>query len=371
MIEIANIITRAKNYEMAEKINISIQNYNGDESPEWFLEQLCDLKKLNGWSDEIALLFLKSKLTGNARQYFQTSPEFRNVKFDEAIILIKSFFSNDDSPSTNLLTLNNIQLLPGESIKNFGHRINTLVAKTYNSVTDPKALNQIKSLQLINALPLNLKEKLMLEKTDNFKDLIDKAHSISTAQQTILQAEAHNILSSVPVNKDLVHIQNQIDSLNNKINLLQNCSYCNDSHSLAECTKFRDLIKHGGSETVNFARMNNTFKGKRIICFYCKKPGHKQNMCRKFINDQMQSMPQLSSSHNNFRDRNFMPRQNFHNQTSFSNLNPNVSQFNPTQNFIPQNHDNYQPNLNPFGPPQFNQYAPNFNNGETTPKSLN
>lgn len=282
-----------------KQININIQYYSGDESPEWFLSQIDSLKAINKWSNDIALIHLKSKLTGNAKLYFQNDPDLNKLTYDLAKQKLLKFFSADNNPSANLVLLNNMYLIPGETIRNFGQRVNTLVSKTYNSVNDVNALNQIKSLHFINALPTDLKEKLLLENTSKFDDLIQRAHDITSVQQALKQAELHSTIvqASNNNNREIQELNKQIESLTEKVQLLQiKCQFCgSNEHIMSECNNFKtsvtpkaenvNYMARSNNNRQNFSRQNqNLSRQNRITCFFCNRPGHVIRDCRQLQN---------------------------------------------------------------------------------------
>lgn len=296
------IVTRSK-AKMAEKLNVNIQNYSGDDSPEWFLDQISELKRLNNWSDEIALLFLKSKLIGNAKAYFQNCPDLKNASYSTAVKNLTNFFASESNPTTSLIMLNNLTLLPGETIKNLSHRLDTLVAKTYSTVTDAKALNQIKSVQLLNALPVKLKEKLILEPLTDYKALVNKAHDIATAEQAMKQAEVHNIMNVAPIS-DINSIRDQLRLLSNEVTILKStCSFCNEAHSLAQCQQFK-LSLNPKAENVNHIASKSYFQKDKVRCHFCHRTGHFMRECRDYqrsLNNGNRRGNQQNSRHQNPR----------------------------------------------------------------------
>ncbi|GBO20943.1 hypothetical protein AVEN_26603-1 [Araneus ventricosus] len=150
--------------------SIQIENFNGEpDKLELFIQQITDLKQINKWSDEMTFLFLKSKLAGSALSWYASNPTCKNkTSFDEAVTQLRAFFRNDSTSLSNSAELHNIQLMPGESIRNLAHRIQVSTSRTYNLLEDAAALNQIQSIQLFNALPLKMKQKLIHEDTKNF-----------------------------------------------------------------------------------------------------------------------------------------------------------------------------------------------------------
>lgn len=236
--------------EASKSYNIHIASFNGEaEKVKWFCDQLKELKSLNQWSDEVALLFLKSKLCGSAQEWFSLSPSCKNIKtFDEACKKLIDFFSERDTPTTNLLALQNIHLLPGETVRNLAFRIETMTSKTYPLVSDPAVLNQIMSVQLLNALPMSIQEKLMLDDDSDFKKLVEKAHKIALRSQNLKLLEANTITASTSTlvandQQNMLALQSKIEQLTIKLNENQTkCQFCGSNHLTVNCQAFKNSI---------------------------------------------------------------------------------------------------------------------------------
>lgn len=356
------MITRSKAMAEIKNFNLNIQSFSGEqESVSWFLDQVCQMKTLFSWSDEVALLFLKGKLSGVAKEFVATNPKFSNANFDNTCKYLKDFFESDSNPTTNLLALNQLHLLPGETIKNFAHRIESMVAKTYTSVTDSKALNQIKSLQLINGLPQNLKEILIVEdSTNDFNKLVAKANKFVVAKTTLQVLESNHIFSP-PADKaeNVNQLQAQIDKLTLKMSEIK-CQFCNQNHSLAQCQLFKDTLNpKPESKVINNVNRVEKSNEQSDMCHFCNKNGHIMAQCRTYLATLRQEFQSVYQDQPQFVTPRF-PHYNYEPPRYQNQRFPNTS----------YNHQNrsrqHRPNFQPRYGQNFQQRRPNSQ--QTKPK---
>ena len=303
----------------------NINCFDGNsENVDWFLAQINDLKKINNWPEDVALLFLKSKLTGPAQIYFANSQSCSGtITFTEACDKLRNFFKKDSTPSSNLAQFQSIQLNPGESIKNLAHRIDTMAHKTYNYVTDVLALNQIKSLQLLNALPHDIRIKIVHENTDDFIKLVDKAHKIHLESSSLHVIQTNCLTSNIPESVQFNELKNQLAELSLKVNdKIENCQFCNNKHSLAHCPSFLQIMSNSSASSnaasgvvsnvnmqqesdVNFSSPNNV-----LMCMFCHKTGHPMAKCYKYLDYQRNMSCQIYQSNSRRVEGHSNPRSN-------------------------------------------------------------
>lgn len=338
--------TRAQAMADAKNFNLNIQNFSGEnESVAWFLDQICQMKELFTWSNEVALCFLKGKLTGVARDYVANNPRFKNAGFENTCKHLREFFEAEENPTANLMHLNHISLLPGESIRNFGHRIESLVARTYTSVNDQKALNQIKSLQLINGLPPNMKEVLILEDSSDFNKLLDKAAKIANAKTTVQVLNHHAPVSNNSNADDLKRLESQIQNLTLKLNEIK-CQFCNQPHTLAECQAFKATISKDKADSCNHITVDHSER-RDVMCHFCNKKGHIMAHCRLYL----ASTRPHNDFYQNQHPRYVTPRFPHYNY-------PPPPRFNSNNQRYPQQRRQFRPN----------GHTPNYDQNQTFPK---
>lgn len=244
----------------SRNFNIYIQNFDGNPSLiEFFFSQLEDFVKFNAYTDEQALSFLKSKLVGNALEFYLSSQELKGANnINEAKQILTEFFSSSNV-RVSAAELNNIKLLQGESVKNLVHRINAVALKVYPNM-DATALNQIKLVQLIAALPSEMQCKIYEKGVNGYKETVELAQRIQDSQ--IASSSNYDITENTELNK-----------LKQQINLMQadygKCQLCDASgHTAKNCEKFSQLQSK-----------NNCV---RVQCQFCSKTGHILRDCFKF-----------------------------------------------------------------------------------------
>ena len=141
------------NYENSRNFVIQISNFDGEPAlVHHFFEQIQDLKDINKWNDRQAILFLKSKLQGQALTYFLNSPHLKTAK---TLLEIRNDFSNFfSSPafSTSIIEFNAMAPTHGENYKNFAHRLDVAVGKVYSNLPKDN-LDQIKFVKFISVIP--------------------------------------------------------------------------------------------------------------------------------------------------------------------------------------------------------------------------
>jgi len=288
------------NTDVFRSFNFSIPLFSGEsDKVKWFINQVKDLRKINGWPDEVALMFLKSRLAGSAQEWFSTSPSCHNADFEKACTYLDNFFSESSAPAANVLAFQQIQLIPGETIKNLAHRVEKLAVKTYDTITDSKAMNQVKSLQFLNALPIDIREKLMLQEESDFGKLVEIAHKISVAHQglgtlctnfaAITQSQCSGGVSSVNVETYKRHV----DEYAQQTPLI--CPYCGSGHLMKDCVEFRSVVRpQGENQYLNRLNVQNDFTAEAFatrgaefgkgppFCMFCQKRGHSMANCWEY-----------------------------------------------------------------------------------------
>ena len=112
--------------------------------------------------------------------------------------IFSGFFSPMNFTQT-LVELNNLILLPQESIKIFAHRINILTTIVYPQVNDKNALDQVKFTKFFSCIPSNFCMKLQ-EEGIKFYDL-----AVQLTQQ----------LQEIAANEGILQTQQSISCVNN------------------------------------------------------------------------------------------------------------------------------------------------------------
>lgn len=307
---------------MAQKgsssFSITINPFNGDsEYVEHFFSLIKDNAKINKWSNEQSLLFLKSKLLGPALKYFLENPDFAICNDIQSIEQkFKEFFCQK-SAVISIVDFDKLIFMPNESVKHFAHRLQVITSKVYSDISDDKALNAIKFNKFMSALQPNLRIKLREENICNFTEAVKRAQSL----QEILENESiYNQTNSQSINA----ISTQLNNLNDKINALT----ANSTETQPENAEQRNL-KHQNNHRPVYTRnnrnsnRNSNFQSARfhtrrrvenIKCQICGKLNHTADKCFRYLR-----CNQNSRFHINRRGRHRIP----HSSHSNSNVHNN------------------------------------------------
>lgn len=289
------------NIDNNREYNFNIEPYFGDSSSlQWFISQVRELKDINRWNDRAALFFLKSKLRGSAQTFFQTSPSCKQVEtFEEACQILCNFFGDKQAPASAIASFNSIVMLPNESLKNLAYRIEIAAHAAYNFIENDEALNKIKSIQLLNALPVALKTQLVFEDHADFNQLVEKASMIHDLTQSTAQIN-HIGSSSSSAHNDIADLKNQVEQLTDVVQtLISKCSICRGDHKVDDCPQ----LKSKQSDRLQ----RNVPMNSQVICQFCNRKGHIMPKCYRYLES-----IQCNNNRSNVRQNqnNQRPRQN-------------------------------------------------------------
>lgn len=271
-------VTRSQSKEhtfllnMATQYNFQIPLFDGNsETVHPFCTQVQEMAKVNKWDDEVSLLFFKSKLTGAAQKYFFSSPSCKNcATLVDACKTLTDFFSSPVSTSTNMLAFQNIKLMPGETIKNLVNRIEILAHQAYPTISDQPTMDSLKRMQLLNALPNNIRERLWDYEELSFALLTEKAIKLTTADQN----RQVNFVANTSEEKDNIHVLTEmVSKLQVTVDKLSSsCPLCNKNHKLESCPSF---FQPPRVPEPTLPQMHPPI----VTCRYCYKRGHSIQEC--------------------------------------------------------------------------------------------
>jgi len=237
------------NSENSKNFIIQINNFDGDPSlVHHFFEQIQDLKEINNWSERQSILFLKSKLQGQALTYFLNSPHLKKAKL---LSEIHDDFSNFFSPasfSTSIIELNAMAPTHGENYKNFAHRLDVAVGKIYNNLPKDN-LDQIKFVKFISVIPSEIRLQIMQNNITNYNEAVQRAQQLQdltifdsklsqNTEPEIFKRYSEQINS---LQKQIEHLtsskEKSASSSSNQINNLQSmeCASCRNKRSNQNC----------------------------------------------------------------------------------------------------------------------------------------
>lgn len=296
-------------YKQNSRFSITINPFSGeDEYLEHFFTLVKDNAKINKWSNDQTILFLKSKLMGAALKFYLESPD---LIIADKIEVIEEKFKDFFIPKTKatLVDFNNLKLETNESIKHFAHRLQVITSQAYQNISDEKAINTIKFNKFISALTPNLRIKLREENIENFTDAVKRAQALQEILQNELSVQPENSAAINNISSHLADLATKVNALtisNNKSN-----STCDNNNSHNKTEKSRECCnrRDRGFKTRSFGR-NHSSQNRRqnfIKCQICGKSNHTADKCFKYVN---------LLNYNQNRFRRFSTRRNFNRNDS-------------------------------------------------------
>ena len=198
-------------------------------------------------------------------------------------------------------------LLPHENIRNFSHRLSNLVNKVYQ-VEDKKAVDRIKYIRFLQAIPSNIKIKMLEEGIDNFNSAVNRAQELQNIYNTDNSILVQNTQESSH------QISEQLADLSAKVNALtfSNTKDVQDNDSKTDERSHRfnnnrpSHAQRYKSRRVNTQHKSERYTSSRVFCQLCRGP-HEALQCRKYLNliNNRNFQPQSNrgrSYNNNFRN---------------------------------------------------------------------
>lgn len=305
--------------------NVHINSFDGDPNyVKFFFVLLHESAKINKWTNEQTLLFLKSKLTGAALKYFLETP---NLMLTEDITLIQNKFETffcEKANNSAFSEFNNLSLLPDESITHFSHRLNVITTNAYPDITDQNALNSIKLNKFLASLPTNLRIKLREEKVISFENAMCRAQELQQIFNSELQPNNNQNNCINAISTSLANLTDKVDALT------QNNKNSHNTQNLREGNQTQEYVQNrhnyrNSFKSRNFPHSNSRVISNRnaqpIVCQLCLKQGHKANTCFRYLQRRgpRQHPAHFRSRHNNNNNINNYNNYNNRNQQRFNN----------------------------------------------------
>lgn len=285
---------------VSKNFDFKVDDFEGDPAlTEHFFKQVLAYEKVKNLSRDETILFLKSKFKGPALKYLLENPVLYNAEDFEFIQTnVTNFFSQNSTVAT-LNDLNNLTLLPHESIKNFAHRLNVLAAKVYPQIFDKEALDHIKFVKLLACLPSTIKVKLQEEGIISYTKAIDRAQTLQDIfiQDNVLSANASCNASDT--------LQSQIAELSERIN---NLNFAQPAQKKDESPHVRQKRFHNKQNfRQNFKTRYSSqsshrqpkFRNQTERCQLCFRYGHIAKNCFKWQRASTRHPQQQSRYHKN------------------------------------------------------------------------
>lgn len=336
--------------------HLSVSPFSGEpEFVNFFFKSVSDLAELNGWSEDQALAFCRSRLEGAALKFYVSSEAAQNAtELDQLQLIFASFF-RPQSKQQAILELQSIKLLPQETIVSLAQRIDTLIKRAHPEIIDSIALDSVKLPVFLNAIPQTFKFKILENSIDIYTQAVAKAQLLQD-----LQVQSCSF-STAPTNP-------MIDSLSQAVNHIKQ----NVADLSSKIDNNNKVTKKQESNLKSFSKPNTSranFKSRnQLVCQFCNKRFHALSSCFKFkamLNDNnidphayknngysrgnTSRRPSFGRSRNfRSRGRSFYPSRNSNYQNDSSqNFNVDAPSFEPSNNnYNRQNHflDNTNPN---------------------------
>lgn len=300
--------------------------FDGDpQTVNFFFGQIADLQAFNKWTDPQAIAFLKGKLVGSAQKFFIDSSEASKATDLNALKDIFVKFFRPKSAHVARSELFNLNLLPGESINNLAHRLDSLVKIVHDGISDDIAINSIKVNYFLQAIPQEFKIKILEADINEFSKAVVKAQQ--------LQDICSNSQILVPTTSSQPTIAELTAQINHLKEELQSVKTSNNNE------KDQSPFKRNNNRKRGFKNFDNkrkpyfkSFAEKPfqnvIKCQYCNKNGHIMRNCFLFkreVNESKEDKPRYNSSFQRGRYNNrgrglnpnsksFVPRGNLNEQ---------------------------------------------------------
>jgi hypothetical protein len=244
----------------------------------FFLKTFNEIAEEFRWSEGAKLIWLRSRLAGDAKKLWETLNQIETVDFKKITEQLLELYGSVGS-KYSATKLTKIIAEPSESINSLKFRIENAV-KNYlkdsldlTSETGQKAVDKLAFTQLIEALQPKYRECIMREGATSFQQGVEIARKEQNLIQEMNKFNDKTIQETAKNTAldELIQIKDrEIEELKESINAL----------------KFRPQTVYGKNE-------KNT-----IICFFCNKQGHRKSECRWYQKEMMENNKRTD----NYRD---------------------------------------------------------------------
>lgn len=256
-------------------VNIHVPTFDGDgELVEFFFSQIEDLIKVNNWSNDHAVLFLKSKLSGAALKFYIQSPELKHSPdFD----VIKRKFCSFFAPSTTTnYDFNSLKFEKNETILSFAHRLDVSFRKLYPNIDNETALEQIKIVKFIDAMPFDVKVKLYELNSKSFNENVQKAENLVNchAMASSSKFKADNNVCNTSIIEKLNALEAKLENLASE--RVESVNFARNVENPNGCDKSSRSSSHRPRYS---DRRSFPIRPTRLTCRFCRKVGHVEARC--------------------------------------------------------------------------------------------
>lgn len=211
---------------------IQIQPFDGDpEELNFFISQLTNMAKMYNWSEESFMMFISQNLRGIAKKFFFQKSEITKFESAEQIFDELRTFFLQKSVAAHSKELDSLHMFTDEKIANLSHRLEVLVHKVYNKITDRQALDQIKFNKFLQVIPHSYRLLIRQNEIDNFTSAVAKAtlaQDCEIENSIIRKSEGtSNEKKFSEINEQIHSIQESLDNLNKPDNRHKRSNFSN------------------------------------------------------------------------------------------------------------------------------------------------
>lgn len=263
---------------------INIQNFDGNpDQLEFFINQIKQISKVMRWDDSYTVTFIKSKLAGNALTYLNQIEEIKPCEDPEELFeKIRNFFQKK-SFATNLISWENLKMLPGESINNLTHRIDLAYHRLNHEITDEFAINQAKLHKFIKIIPSEIRIKILQDNIKNYLEATQKAKLIQdcTFNNEAFQDEQPEQINSL-INKAANPEEPKLKSIEQSPPQKKPNYHFSSPKGRFNNRKFHQYKTRNQNNTYrrNVSRNTPQWKHGKEKCQLCFNFGHSAKFCR-------------------------------------------------------------------------------------------
>jgi len=155
--------------------SINISSFNGEPRLlKFFQNQILDLQYLNRWSEKETIVFIRSKLTGAALDFYLANSSLHNANKVEDIFDAFSAFFQEQESKNPIIEFDRICLKPQETISQFVLRLDSLVTTLYPSLSVDNQ-NTIKYNKFIANIDNDTRLYLLQNNIKGYQEAVQKA----------------------------------------------------------------------------------------------------------------------------------------------------------------------------------------------------
>lgn len=284
---------------MSSKMNFPlppISPFTGDPKHlNYFISQIRDISKINGWKDDNTVVFAKANIKGQAEEILRQADDYTNVKsFEELCTLLKSFYPPPTASLTQAQLLT-FKILPEENFTHLAHRLGVLVHTLYPNV-DKTTIDAIKLNEFLRVIPPQYRLDIQSHEVNTFDRAVIRAQHFQNCQ---ISNEVFNNIQHVNNNAPYHsfqsnHMQTPAESkvamLNAHPNNANNFTVQNNSPKSSspkhKSHRSKYESKHRQNRSAHRSKQYEAYKSrnKPTFCRYCKKTGHLMANCFKLKN---------------------------------------------------------------------------------------